>query len=330
MTTAGTGAGPLLLGAPSKGRLQEQVQNFLADCGMAPVKSQGARGYAAHISALPGAEIRLMSAGEIARALRDGEIHVGITGEDLLRELDPDLARVILVKPLGFGRADVVVAAPQSWIDVDTMGDLEAVCDAFRARTGRRLRVATKYLSLASHFFEARGLQDYRLVESLGATEGAPAAGAAEIIVDITTTGQTLAANHLKPLADGLILKSEAQLAASRAADWSGPTQATFARFLDAAEARARAKALRVLRVDPGAAAASTLREIAVGEGCRAVGEGAPGALELHCPAGAVLGACAALQAAGAGRIAVLTPDYLFELPNQIFEAFRARLGERS
>jgi hypothetical protein len=124
------------------------------------------------------------------------------------------------MQALGFGRADLVVAAPKSWIDVTTMADVDEVAHLFLARTGRRLRVATKYLTQTRAFFARHGIIDYRIVESGGATEGAPAAGAAELITDITTTGATLAANGLKVLADGLILSSQAQLAASLAADW--------------------------------------------------------------------------------------------------------------
>ncbi len=128
-----------------------------------------------------------------------------MTGEDLVREKVADAdARLELLAPLGFGSANVVVAAPQAWIDVRTMADLEDVASAFRARRGERMRVATKYVNLTRRYFAEHGVGDYRIVESLGATEGAPAAGAAELIVDITTTGATLAANALKPLEDGV------------------------------------------------------------------------------------------------------------------------------
>ena len=136
----------------------------------------------------------LLSAGEIAASLLAGDVHLGITGEDLLREAAPELqGRIHLVKPLGFGFADVVVAVPQYWIDVSTMADLDDVCAAFAHRHRRRLRVATKYAQLTRSFFAHAGIADYRIVRSAGATEGAPAAGTAEVIVDITTTGATLA-----------------------------------------------------------------------------------------------------------------------------------------
>ena len=208
----------LILGIPSKGRLKEQVEAWLSDCGIDLAVSGGARGYLASLKGLPGAQVRLLSAADIAEALDAGEAHLGVTGEDLLRETGADLdRRVLLLRALGFGRADLVVAAPKSWLDVDTMADLDDVAADFRQRHGRRLRIATKYWRLTQQFFSQKhGIQVYRIVESLGATEGAPAAGSADVIVDITTTGSTLRANHLKILSDGVILCSEACLIRSR------------------------------------------------------------------------------------------------------------------
>jgi len=159
-------------------------------------------------------EVAFLSAAEIAQALADGSADLGITGEDLLRETmaDADERAPVLLR-LGFGPADVVVAVPMAWLDVATMADLDDVSEAWHARHGRRLRVATKFTRLTRAFFAQRGVAGYRIVESLGATEGAPAAGTAEVIVDITTTGSTLKANRLKILDDGVILKSEAVLA---------------------------------------------------------------------------------------------------------------------
>jgi ATP phosphoribosyltransferase len=186
--------------------------------------------------------VRLLSAGDIAEALDAGEVHLGITGEDLLRERGGDLdSRALLLRALGFGRADLVVAVPKSWLDVDTMADLEEVAHDVLARTGRRMRVATKYLVQTRAFFARHGVADYRITESSGATEGAPAAGAAELIVDITTTGATLVANGLKILGDGVILKSQAQLAASLRATWSDSQLAVAEHLLRVIEARATA-----------------------------------------------------------------------------------------
>jgi ATP phosphoribosyltransferase len=225
---------PLILALPSKGRLKEQCEEWLAREGRVLTTVGGGRGYSAVVDGLDGVSVQFLSAGAIAGALDDGEVHLGVTGEDLLRERGEHIdARVALLKGLGFGKADVVVAAPQAWIDVATMADVDEVAHDYLARTGGRLRVATKYFVLTRAFFAAHGIVDYRIVASAGATEGAPAAGAAELVVDITTTGATLLANQLKILDDGVILKSQANLAASKAARWSKSNLSAAAGLLD-------------------------------------------------------------------------------------------------
>ena len=226
-------ADPVTLAMPSKGRLKEQVDAYFAKTGVALKQTAGARGYRATVEGLSGIDVMLLSAGEIAAALVGGDVHLGVTGEDLIREAAPQLeGRVTLLNPLGFGFADVVVAVPRAWIDVSTMADLDDVCAAFVQRHRRRLRVATKYTQITRGFFAHAGISDYRIVGSAGATEGAPTAGTAEIIVDITTTGATLKANGLKILDDGIILKSQAQLAMSHAAEWNGETRAAASALL--------------------------------------------------------------------------------------------------
>ena len=172
-------------------------------------------------------------------------MHLGITGEDLVREMIPDAdQRVVLIDGLGFGFANVVVAVPQAWIDVRSMADLDDVATAFRLKHDRKMRVATKYVNLTRDFFAAHGIVDYRIVESSGATEGAPAAGTAELIVDITTTGATLAANGLKVIDDGVILRSQANLVAARARRLGrGASARPRACMLDRIAAQERARA---------------------------------------------------------------------------------------
>ncbi len=196
---------PFVLAVPSKGRLQENSEAFFTRAGLALAKPRGARDYRGTISGLDNVEIAYLSASEIASQLARGAVHLGVTGEDLVREsiVDAD-KRVLLIDTLGFGSANVVVAVPQAWIDVRTMADLDDVTTGFRAQHNRRMRVATKYINLTRTFFASHGVVDYRIVESAGATEGAPAVGTAEMIVDITTTGATLAANGLKVLDDGV------------------------------------------------------------------------------------------------------------------------------
>ncbi len=224
--------GALVLALPSKGRLMEQSEALFARAGL-PVEKADGRRYRGRLAGADDVEVAFLSSSEIARELALGNAHLGITGEDLVRETVAGWeAKIAFLAGLGYGRADVVVAVPELWIDVWTMEDLDDVAASFRARHGRRMRIATKYWNLTQGFFAAHGIALYRVVESLGATEGAPAAGTADLIVDITTTGATLAANHLKVLEDGVILKSEAKLAASLAAPWDAATRATAERFL--------------------------------------------------------------------------------------------------
>lgn len=214
--------GKLVLAVPSKGRLMEQTIDVFAKAGLALRKTGNERGYRGEIAGLDSVEVAFISASEIAWYLKSGRAHMGVTGEDLIREQISDADdRVTFLKALGFGHANVVVAVPDYWIDVRTMADLDEIAATFRREHGRWFRVATKYVNTTRRFFMEKGAIDYRIVESLGATEGAPAAGTADLIVDITSTGATLAANGLRILDDGVILKSEANLIASKVAAWS-------------------------------------------------------------------------------------------------------------
>ncbi|MFI4964672.1 MAG: ATP phosphoribosyltransferase [Caulobacterales bacterium] len=312
---------PLIIAVPSKGRLKEQVEGWLADCGLDLAIGGGARGYLADLKGLPGAQVRLLSAADIADALGAGEVHLGVTGEDLLRERGDLESRVLLLRPLSFGRADLVVAVPKSWLDVDTMADLEEVAHDYLARTGRRIRVATKYLVQTRGFFARHGVVDYRIAETGGATEGAPAAGAAELVVDITTTGATLAANGLKILSDGLILKSQAQVTASLKAAWSVEQLGVAERLLRAVEARAAALT-RATLVWP---AAGSVAEAEVIDALAASGA-------LRRPNGLMIAAdraaeaAAALTAAGLGPVTVSQPDFVFDVDCPPLAALRRRV----
>lgn len=212
----------LILGLPSKGRLMEDAARWLAARGVA-ISRQGEREYAAHAHGLPGLEPRLLSASEIPRELALGRIHLGITGSDLVLErlARPETA-VEAVASMGFGHADLVIAVPAFWVDVVTLDDLDDAAAQFRARHGRRLRIATKYHRLVREHLRAAGVADYALVDSQGATEGTVAAGTAEAVADITSSGETLRANHLRVLDDGLVHASQAVLWRSCSADWGG------------------------------------------------------------------------------------------------------------
>lgn len=207
------------LAVPSKGRLREKTLGIFQKAGLKIETPSDARNYRGRLAGVKNVEVAFLSASEIARELINGNIAMGVTGEDLAREAigNADQYLKFPVK-LGFGHANVVVAVPEAWVDVETMADLDDVAAELRARHKRQLRIATKYFQLTRGFFAGHGIAMYRIVESLGATEGAPAAGQADIIVDITSTGSTLKANHLKILSDGVILRSEANLVVSKKA----------------------------------------------------------------------------------------------------------------
>ena len=209
--------GALALALPSKGRLMEATHLLFARAGLRVERAGASRGYRGTLLGIEGIAVLFLSAGEIVAALQEGTADLGVTGEDLLREADALHKEPLeILLRLGFGQADVAVAIPECWFDVAAMADLDEISAEFYARHRRRLRVATKYMVLTRRFFAEKGVTGYRIVESLGATEGAPAAGSADVIVDITSTGSTLRANHLKVLDDGVILKSEAVLASRR------------------------------------------------------------------------------------------------------------------
>lgn len=220
----------LKLGVPSKGRLQEETIRWFGARGVSLARVGGEREYRGTVEGVDGVELVLISAGEIPGELLAGRLHLGVTGQDLIRERLPRWQeRVDELAPMAFGRADLVVAVPAFWVDVRDMGDLDAAAGAFRERHGHRLRVATKYHHLVRSFFEHHGIADYHLVDSQGATEGAVKNLTAEAIADITSTGSTLRDNHLRILDDGLILRSEATLFLSKAAPWDAPETTALA-----------------------------------------------------------------------------------------------------
>jgi ATP phosphoribosyltransferase len=220
----------LRLGVPSKGRLQEDAIAWFAARGVTVARTGAGREYRGAVRGIEGIELVLLSAAEIPGELAAGRLHLGVTGQDLVREEIPRWAeRVSELAPMGFGFADLVVAVPAFWVDVVDMGDLDAAAAEFRARHGRRLRVATKYGHLVREFFRAHGVADYQLVDSQGATEGTVKNLTAEAVADITTTGSTLRDNHLRVLSDGLILKSQATLFLSREAPRSEGADAALA-----------------------------------------------------------------------------------------------------
>jgi ATP phosphoribosyltransferase len=319
----------LVIAVPAKGRLQENTEALLCSAGLALVKPRGVRDYRGTITGVAGVEVAFLSAAEITQQLAQGTVHLGITGEDLVREMIPGAdTKVVLIDGLGFGHANVVVAVPQAWIDVRSMADLDDVATAFRLRRDRRMRVATKYVNLTRHFFAAHGVSDYRIVESTGATEGAPAAGTAELIVDITTTGATLAANGLKIIEDGVILRSQANLVATRTAAWDKTLRGIARLLLDRLVAHTRAKALREVRTRFSGCNAELLAvaEKRFGVVAPFGGPTSSGMLTLHCPPSEVHALANFLRENGAETAVVGELDYIFARDNPLFAKLEAAL----
>jgi ATP phosphoribosyltransferase len=322
---------PFVIAVPAKGRLQQNAETFFARAGLELVKPRGARDYRGAIADLPGVEVAYLSAAEITDLLAQGMVHLGITGEDLVREMIADAdAKVVLIEGLGFGHANVVVAVPQAWIDVHGMADLDDVATAFRLKHERKMRVATKYVNLTRHFFSAHGVTDYRIVESSGATEAAPAAGTAELIVDITSTGATLAANGLKVIDDGIILRSQANLVAARGASWGTSERARARIVLDRLAAEARARAFREVRTRFAACNDKLLAEARERFGVASPfgGPTSSGMLTLHCPPGRVHALATFLRDKGAEAVTVTDLDYVFTRENPLFVKLEQALGK--
>jgi ATP phosphoribosyltransferase len=322
--------GAFVIAVPAKGRLQQNAEAFFARAGLELVKPRGARDYRGAIVDLPGVEVAYLSASEITQLLAQGTVHFGITGEDLVREMIPDAdSKVVLIDGLGFGHANVVVAVPQAWIDVHSMADVDDVATAFRLKHNRKMRVATKYVNLTRDFFSAHGVTDYRIVESSGATEGAPAAGTAELIVDITSSGATLAANGLKVIEDGVILRSQANLVAARSAKWDAAEHAIARLVLDRIAAQTRARAFREVRTRFAGCNDALLAEARERFGIAAPfgGPTSSGMLTLHCPPARVHALATFLRDKGADAVTVSDIDYVFTRDNPLYAKLAAGLG---
>ncbi|MBO9395887.1 ATP phosphoribosyltransferase [Shimia sp. R9_2] len=221
------------LGVPSKGRLMEKTFDWFGARGVQLSRTGSDREYAGAVEGVEGVELVLLSAGEIPRELAAGRIHLGVTGTDLVREkLGQWEQQVAELALLGFGHADLIIAVPGCWADVDTLDDLDAAASAFREAHGFRMRIATKYHRLVREFLRDNGVADYQLVDSQGATEGTIKNMTAEGVADITSTGDTLRANHLKILSDALVLKSQATLFKSRKAAMTDEERATMKALL--------------------------------------------------------------------------------------------------
>jgi ATP phosphoribosyltransferase len=206
------------LGIPSKGRLMQDTFDWFAERGVSIERTGTEREYAGRIDGVDGIDLVLLAAGEIPRELASGRIVLGVTGSDVVQEKIARWAdKIEPLAGLGFGQADLVLAVPKTWADVRDLDDLDAVAEAFRQTHGFRLRIATKYHRLVRAHLKAAGVAGYQLIDSQGATEGTVANLTAEAIADITSSGATLDANHLKVIG-GVMHASQATLFRSKSA----------------------------------------------------------------------------------------------------------------
>ena len=205
------------IGIPSKGRLRKDVLNIFKKNKLKLLSERGERDLFGSIKNKKNIKVVYLHAREIIQRLGDGSLDFGFSGFDLLKESEINIQNKISVtKKYNFGKATLVVAIPDEWIDVQTIADLEEIAFEFKDKKKKRLRVGTKYPNLTREFLFSKGVTQFKLVDSLGATETYPFTGSAEIITDITSTGETLKANNLRILKDGEILKSEACMMTSK------------------------------------------------------------------------------------------------------------------
>ena len=205
------------IGVPSKGRLRKDVLKVFKKNRHNLISERGERDYFAKIENKSNIEIIYLHAREIIERLGDNSLDIGFSGYDLLKEASINIQKkIVIFKKYNFGNAKLVTAIPNQWIDVQTIADLEEVSFEFKDSKKQRLRVATKYPNLTREFLFSKGVTQFKLIESLGATETYPFTGSSEIITDITSTGETLRANNLRVLKDGVILNSSACLLFSK------------------------------------------------------------------------------------------------------------------
>jgi ATP phosphoribosyltransferase len=329
----------LVLALPSKGELHGQTLDFLAACGMPVQLGSHHREYTGRLRGVPQVDILFLRADEIPTRTEQSGVALAITGEDLFREYSDDSqGSHILIKELGYGHARLVTAVPRAWLDVTRIEDLEEVALIYRQQYGRSLRVATKYPRLTRAFFAEHGIMDYVIIQSMGATEGAPASGAADIIVDITSTGTTLVQNHLKLLVGGTLLASQACLIASVGGEWTEPALAALRQILELIEGYLRARSTFTLRFHARPSTVYKLEdEMTNVYNCeiltRRISWKDVAALEceeselpreiaLHCPADNLYPVMQRLRHAGCSEITATRVDYIFGPSSSAFDRF--------
>jgi ATP phosphoribosyltransferase len=328
----------LILALPSKGRLQEQSIDFLGKCGFDVRRVGSGREYVAKLAGLDDVDVIFFRPDEIPTRIDQGDAHLGITGEDLYREFgDGQSVSYLLMPQLGFGAARLVVAVPQSWVDVSAIDDLDEVALLFHQKHGRSLRVATKFSRLTRAFFGDRGIVEYSLVESLGATEGSPSAGVADLIVDLTSTGATLAQNHLKELSGGTVLQTQACLIASRRESlWTNRAVGALEHIVEQIEARMRAVSKLILRFSVPSEKANSVRQQLTGKfDCNIISwrtgpdstigpqSGGRDFVTASCGRTRLYGVVKFLKSCGAAEVIVDRSEFIFEESSPALKTFR-------
>jgi len=325
--------GPLILCLPSKGSLSDGVVRLFEQCLIPVRRTRGARSYEAHVEGFDDVHVLLARATDIPSMLDAEQAHVGITGLDLVEEhLGEGASPIHVVMPdIGFGRADLVVGVPRTWLDVTTVEDLVAVAEDVRHLHQRSVRVATKFPNLTRDFFRRHGLTDYRIVESLGATEGAPRGGHADLIVDLSSTGTTLEANGLRQISGGTVLRSQASLVgAGRPSMWTPAQLATLGRLIMLIEASLTAQRQRVVRGLFPAPGPSADGRVAVDGLCvESTWSDAGGLVQVlgRAEVGRVPALLSALLDAGSVASSVDEPGLLVSAGSQALSRFQTHLG---
>jgi ATP phosphoribosyltransferase len=330
-----------MLALPSKGAIAEPTLSFLRDCGL-KVDRPNDRQYTGSVPAVPGLGVLFQRVKDVLYKVADGTVQLGVTGFDVVHEF-PNESLVVLHAGLGYGHCRLVVAVPESWVDVESMADLRDIAADLRQTQGRNLRVATTYTASARQFLHAQGIHHFTLVRAEGAIEAAPTIGYADIVVDLVQTGTTLRENHLKPLDDGVIVESQACLVGNRDALRVQPEVLESARvMLEHMDAALNARPYRQLTVNiQGDSAESIAQRVAQNPITR--GLQGPTIAPIYSPAAAaggqwftvtiniqakdLLNAVAYLRELGSSQVVVSPVNFVFLGESSSYARLKIELG---
>lgn len=331
----------LILALPSKGALYDPTMAFLSACGLRVRRDGRGRGYWGSIKEIPGLVVQFLRSEEIPFRIEAGDVQMGISGFDLYDEYcSASRSSHVLIRKLGFGGARLVVAVPSFWIDVESTDDLIDIVAELRERHGRALRVGTKFHRLTRRYFSELGIRDYAIVDSRGATEGMPASGTADIIIDLTSSGTTLVENDLKEIRGGTVVESEACFIVSSVPDhWTAATLPVLAQLTDHMEAGLRSSDRQLIHFTIPSDKAHALQLLLSREfGCETppshgaeAGDAAgrstlPTPSSVVCPSSKVYAVVTHLREAGATGINIVAPELMFADEPRTVPAFQELL----